>query len=201
MYTRVKSYIKQFERDDHRIEMQRKTDIKAIAEAMKQHSIEFYQCIFICTHNSRRSIFGQVWATVLADYYAVALNAFSGGTEVTTVNNNALLALADLGFEVQEPQNADNPKVEVRYGSSSVVHCFSKVFDDDPNPHRDFFAMMMCDHAAEHCPIIPNALERFNLTYPDPKRFDGTAQQNQEYKRVALTIGQELSYLFRCFQV
>ncbi|NBC58020.1 MAG: hypothetical protein GVY05_07035 [Bacteroidetes bacterium] len=198
MYTRVKSLIKQFEQDDHRIAMQRKNDIKAVAAAMKQHSIELYQCIFVCTHNSRRSIFGQVWATVLADYYAVALNAFSGGTEVTAVNDNALNCLTHLGFDVKKQQNTSNPKVKICYGNSNIIRCFSKLYDNAENPSQNFFAMMMCDHAAEHCPIIPNALERFNLTYPDPK---GTPQQNQEYKRVALTIGQELSYLFRCFQV
>ena len=37
---------------------------------------------FICTHNSRRSHLGQIWAAVMADYYGVKdVLTFSGGTE------------------------------------------------------------------------------------------------------------------------
>ena len=36
---------------------------------------------FICTHNSRRSHFGQIWAKVAGDYYNLPnVNTYSGGT-------------------------------------------------------------------------------------------------------------------------
>ena len=36
---------------------------------------------FICTHNSRRSHFSQIWAQVLADYFNIKkFKSFSGGT-------------------------------------------------------------------------------------------------------------------------
>jgi len=197
----IKSLINQFEVEDNKINSDRKNLIKAIANTLKQqHSSTPYQFIFICTHNSRRSVFGQVWATVLAEYYDIPLKSYSGGTEVTAVHDNALHCLENLGFELKKMQHTENPKVEVRYGNSNVIHCFSKLYDDVQNPSEDFYAIMLCEHAAENCPFIPNALERFNLTYPDPKRFDGTPQQDKKYSEVALTIGREFSFLIRHLQ-
>ncbi len=197
----IQSLLKQFENEDRQIDFERKNQIKAIAETLKQqHSSLPYQLIFVCTHNSRRSIFGQVWATVLANHYDIPLKSYSGGTEVTAVNDNALTCLNYLGFEVQKSQKKDNPIVEVYYGNADIIKCFSKLYNDTQNPSDNFYAIMLCEHAAENCPFIPSALKRFNLTYPDPKKFDGTHHQDNEYKKVALEIGQELSFLLRQLQ-
>lgn len=201
MNQHIKSIITQFEKEDHHIDPKRKDQIQGIAETLKQqHSSRPHQLIFVCTHNSRRSIFGQVWATVLANYYEIPLESYSGGTEVTSINDNALTCLSHLGFVVQKTQKTGNPIVEVRYGNSNIIRCFSKLYNDAENPSKNFFAVMLCEHAAENCPFIPNALKRFNLTYPDPKQFDGTPHQDGEYKKVALKVGQELSFLMRQLQ-
>ena len=45
------------------------------------------QITFVCTHNSRRSHLGQIWATVAAHVYGVSgVTAYSGGTEATAFN-------------------------------------------------------------------------------------------------------------------
>ncbi len=50
--------------------------------------------IFICTHNSRRSVLGQVWAQVAAARYGISQVAtFSGGTETTACNPRTVAAL------------------------------------------------------------------------------------------------------------
>ena len=42
---------------------------------------------FICTHNSRRSHFAQVWCSVALQHFAVGnVLTWSGGTEVTQCN-------------------------------------------------------------------------------------------------------------------
>lgn len=194
----ISTLIIQFEEEENKICPDRKIQIKAIAEVLKtQDSSKLYQFIFVCTHNSRRSVFGQVWAKVLADYYDIPLQSYSGGTEVTAVNDNAINCLTQLGFDVNKLDRSNNPKTEVRYGNSNTLYCFSKLYDNAQNPADNFYAFMLCEHAAENCPVIPNASKRFNLTYPDPKRFDGTTQQDSKYKEVALTIGRELSFLIR----
>ena len=53
---------------------------------------EAIKLVFICTHNSRRSHFGQIAAALAAEYYAIdRVQVFSGGTEATAFH----LALAE----------------------------------------------------------------------------------------------------------
>jgi protein-tyrosine phosphatase/arsenate reductase len=52
--------------------------------------------VYICTHNSRRSHFGQIWSAVAAAYYHVfSVSTFSGGTEATVTG--AVLGMTDAG--------------------------------------------------------------------------------------------------------
>ena len=54
--------------------------------------------VYVCTHNSRRSHFGQVWSAVAANYFHLKnVNTFSGGTEATAFNQNAINALTSVG--------------------------------------------------------------------------------------------------------
>ncbi|MEC7620034.1 MAG: protein-tyrosine-phosphatase, partial [Bacteroidota bacterium] len=45
---------------------------------------------FICTHNTRRSQLSQVWAKVIADFYGININTFSGGIEITACNKRTI---------------------------------------------------------------------------------------------------------------
>ena len=45
---------------------------------------------FICTHNSRRSQFSQIWAKTAAELYGIPANTYSGGVEVTAFNSRAV---------------------------------------------------------------------------------------------------------------
>ena len=47
--------------------------------------------VFICTHNSRRSHMAQVWAQAAAHQFGIDhVHTFSGGTEKTAFNSNAV---------------------------------------------------------------------------------------------------------------
>lgn len=155
------------------------------------------QLIYVCTHNSRRSHFGQIWAAVAAEYFGVnEVSTFSGGTEATAFNPNAIQALRGLGFEITEMDTTLNPKYEVDFGGSKPSICFSKVYDDISNPSSNFAAIMTCGDAEENCPFIPGVELRIGTTYEDPKAFDGTEIQNEKYIERALQIGLETLYVF-----
>ena len=87
--------------------------------------------------------------------------------------------------------------MQIKYGENQQLITFSKLFDDEANPQQNFSAIMLCDNAAENCPFIPNALQRINLTFPDPKQFDHTETESEKYKQVCMQIGAELHFLFR----
>lgn len=59
---------------------------------------------FICTHNSRRSQFSQIWAQTAAAYYGIEANCYSGGVEVTAFNPRAVAAIQRDGFKVTQKE-------------------------------------------------------------------------------------------------
>lgn len=179
------------------ISEQRKAELAEIAKSIAERIInEAISLIFVCTHNSRRSVFAEVWASVFIEHFNLPLQAYSGGTEVTAVHQNTLDCLASLGFDLTYDSSATNPIIDIRVSENKSLTTFSKVYNDEFNAQSHFFALMMCQHAAENCPFVPNALGRINLPYKDPKAFDFTPLKQQKYQETALLIGSEFAYLF-----
>jgi arsenate reductase len=149
---------------------------------------------FICTHNSRRSQFSQIWAQTAAAFFAIDVECFSGGVELTAFNERAVESILRSGFKV-EKEGEINPKYSVYYDTKSKpIVAFSKLFDDTPSP---FAAVMTCAHADENCPFIPAAECRIPVRYDDPKAFDDTALEAEKYDERSIQIASEMFYVFR----
>ncbi|MDQ3393426.1 MAG: protein-tyrosine-phosphatase [Bacteroidota bacterium] len=158
------------------------------------------ELIFICTHNSRRSHFGQVWSKALAAYFGFGhVLTYSGGTEATAFNQNAIKAVKAAGFKVtqsSEQLGTTNPVYEVLYGEDPKVLAFSKKYDDPPNPTNGFCAIMTCNDADENCPLIFGSELRVSTPYQDPKKFDNSPQQDEKYNERCRQIASELFYMY-----
>lgn len=153
--------------------------------------------VYICTHNSRRSHFGQVWGAVAAAYFGISgVQTYSGGTEATAFHPNAIQALRTAGFGVSTDGRFGNPVYTVRFGDHEACSCFSKVYDDPVNPHGQFAAIMTCSDADENCPFIPGAELRVATAYDDPKAADGTPQEAAVYLERSNQIAIETLYAF-----
>lgn len=151
---------------------------------------------FICTHNSRRSQFSQIWGKVAAAFYGIDINSFSGGVEVTAFNERAVASIKRFGFKVSK-EGDGNPKYFVFYSDDEdPIVTFSKVYDDAANALYGFAAVMTCSHADENCPFIPGAEARIPVRYEDPKAFDDTDQEAEMYDTRSLQIASELLYVF-----
>ena len=151
---------------------------------------------FICTHNSRRSQFSQIWGKVAAAYHGIEVNSFSGGVEVTAFNERAVSSIQRFGFKVSK-EGEGNPKYFVFYSNDEdPIVAFSKVYDDPANAPARFAAVMTCSHADENCPFIPGAEARIPVRYEDPKAFDGTALEAEKYDERSLQIASEMMYVF-----
>ena len=148
---------------------------------------------FICTHNSRRSHLGQVWAQIAAHYYGVIpVKTFSGGTEATAMHANTVQALIRAGVRVLKKEDGDNPVYELAYDDDvAPMNCFSKVYHHETNPAKEFAAIMTCSDAEENCPFIPGVDLRIATTYEDPKISDGTSQQDETYDERCAQIARE----------
>ena len=151
---------------------------------------------FICTHNSRRSHFGQVWATTMARYHGISrIKTFSGGTEATAFNPRSVSALERAGFEIKNP-GGSNPKYELKYSAHiEPIVSFSKTFDDPSNPEKDFAAIMTCSEADQECPFIPGAESRIRLLYEDPKVADDSDEEKSKYDERCRQIAIEMYYV------
>lgn len=154
--------------------------------------------LFICTHNSRRSIMAQIWAQTAADYYEIKnVKSYSGGTQKTAFNPNAVAALKQSGFKIKMLEEGANPKYKVRFSKTAKpLICFSKKFNHKKNPQSEFVAIMTCSDADKSCPVISGAEYRTTLKYDDPKIYDQTATAVQSYQTRSLQIGQEMLYTF-----
>jgi arsenate reductase len=151
---------------------------------------------FICTHNSRRSQFSQIWAQTAADYFGVPARCYSGGVEVTAFNERAVASIKRSGFKVVAQGN-NNPIYSVYHSDQhGPITAFSKLFDDPINQADQFAAVMTCSHADENCPFIPGTEQRIAVRYEDPKAFDDSPQEAAKYDERSMQIASEMFYVF-----
>jgi len=100
----------------------RKIELKKIALFVQSKIAagETAQVTYICTHNSRRSHFAQIWSQTAAAYYGVPhYQAFSGGIEVTACNERTVAALKRAGFSIGDSDGSKNPVYLVKYSDKA----------------------------------------------------------------------------------
>lgn len=197
-YTTIKSFILALQKEEDQISADRKTKLVQLSEYIVKQLEKGVpvRLNFICTHNSRRSHLGQIWAAVAADYFGIKeIQTFSGGTEATAFNPRAVAALQRIGFKI-DSTGSENPRYELSYSDTEPpIIAWSKTFDDASNPKQGFAAIMTCSDADENCPFIPGADFRIPLTYRDPKEADGTPEEAARYDERARQIGRELIWM------
>lgn len=196
----IEDKISEFIINENLISEVRKELLKSFAEYISDKAVEnkTINLIFICTHNSRRSTMAQKWVQTAAEYFEIPnIQCYSGGTEATAFNPNAVKAVEESGFIVAKMDESDNPMYLVTYSEENgPIKCFSKIYSDSLNPQKDFAAIMTCSVADANCPMVLGAEVRFPVKYDDPKEFDGTEIESQKYKERFEQIGVEMIYTF-----
>ncbi len=201
MKDKIKQYCTTLSASFELISMERKANLEQISTYVRNELMENKNAnlVYVCTHNSRRSHFGQIWAQVAADFYGIKkINTFSAGTERTALHPNAIEALKELGFEVNADKKDEiNPNYHVEYGGEKEIVCYSKTIDEvGINAKEKFIAIMTCSDAEENCPYIPQAELKIATTYEDPKKYDGTPIQLEKYLERSEQIARECLYVF-----
>lgn len=195
MYQKLTNYLEEVKKETASIDPERITILNEIIEYVTNNSNP--RLNFICTHNSRRSHLSQIWAQTLAGKFNVPLETYSGGTEATAFNPNAVAALERAGFEIEKDGDA-NPRYRISFAESkNPILAFSKKYEDPPNPTTEFAAIMTCSEADSECPIVFGADKRIKLFYEDPKVADGTPQEAAKYDERCRQIATEMHYVFK----
>lgn len=152
---------------------------------------------FICTHNSRRSHMSQIWAQTAAYYYGLdKVQTFSGGTQATACNCRTVAAMRRVGFAIEDATTGDNPIYVVRYSNDRpTIRAYSKLYNADGNPKRDFIALMTCSVADKSCPVVQGAVSRYAIHYADPRLCDDTPTETTAYNERCREIAREMFYI------
>ena len=123
---------------------------------MKQYNI-----LFLCTHNSARSVLGEALASTHQSGKFVGYSA--GSTPGTKVNPFAREIALELGY--------DESKLR------------SKSWDEygQPDAPKMDFVITVCDNAAgEQCPFWPGQPATAHWGFPDPSQVQGTELEKRK---------------------
>lgn len=195
----LQSYCETLSNEFDQIEPDRKKELEEIGAYIfeKKQAGAPVNITVICTHNSRRSHMGQLWLEAAAAWYGLEnIHGFSGGTEATAFNPRAVAAMERAGFKISKLYNTENPNYEAHMGKLfSPIILFSKKYDNPFNPAKNFAAVMVCSEADAACPIVSGAEERFAIPYQDPKHYDDTPSEKDQYDERCRQIAREFFYL------
>lgn len=183
-----------------KITEERKATLKPLIEYLnaKIKANKAIRLNFICTHNSRRSHLSQIWAQTMAAHYNIAnVSCYSGGTEATAMFPKVGETLIKQGFKIGKLSQEENPVYSIKFSENEpAVIAFSKQFSNAFNPASEFAAIMTCSSADKGCPLVIGCDKRIPITYEDPKKSDGTPQQDETYFNRSLEIATEMKFVF-----
>ncbi len=112
--------------------------------------------LFVCIHNSARSVMG---AALLNELCGDQFEAESAGLEPGKLNPLAIQVLKEIGIDVADYQ----PRAVFDVIKSGVL--FANV-------------ITVCDEtSAERCPIFPGPTERLHWSFADPSALQGTWEE------------------------
>jgi hypothetical protein len=199
LFPKLSTYCDKLSEEFIQIPEERKAELKDIAnfivEQRKEHKPA--NLLFVCTSNSRRSHMAQVWSQIASYYYSIdSVFTFSGGTEQTLVNINAIDALNRTGIEIYSNNQGDNPLRYIRIGIKiNPWVIFSKKYTDATNPKNNFAAVMVCSEADKACPFVEGVESRIGLPYQDPKEFDNSPLKEAKYDERCRQIAREMFFI------
>lgn len=197
MNNKINDFISTQQNEFNSIDKERKEILKSIKEFIVEdlNTNKKTSLMFICTHNSRRSHISQLWFETALDYYDIEnVFAYSGGTEATAFNPNAVAAMERVGFEINKDVDGKNPLYNVSNGITTYK-CKSKKFSDISIDDHNFAAIMVCSDADRNCPFVEGATDRFSLPFNDPRLFDDKPTKESEYDKTVNEISLEMLYL------
>ena len=140
--------------------------------------------VFICTHNSRRSIYCEVWANILVNKYFKNINFYSAGTKKTSVYGRVIKSFSRLG--IKSRGNI------IRLGQKSIL-LKSKTLDEIQKD--TFISIYTCSKAEKSCPIDTRSLINIPLLFEDPKKFDGLKNEGSEYDKTCSQIAMKINFI------
>ena len=110
----LRSFMRQIFTESQQLPRPRRTLLDAAAQDVAQVLSEAapVNLLFVCTHNSRRSQFSQLWAATAVNYFGIEdIRCYSCGTEATACNPRTVESLRRSGVRIttQQLSSPENP--------------------------------------------------------------------------------------------
>lgn len=117
--------------------------------------------MFLCTGNSCRSQMAEGFARAMGDD---VLEVYSAGLEPHGLNSKAVEVMREVGIDISG-QTSDE-------------------IDEQLLAQMDY-AITLCGHAEERCPVTPPRVRRLHWPFDDPARATGSPEEvMNEFRRV-----------------
>ena len=94
--------------------------------------------------------------------------------------------LSDIGIKVK-----DN-KIHFE---DLIISLYSKTLDEIST--KKFITIMTCSDAEKSCPSDPRSIKNIKMIYGDPKIFDNTNREREEYSKTSKLIAKEINYIIK----
>jgi arsenate reductase (thioredoxin) len=128
--------------------------------------------IFVCTHNSARS---QMAEGMLRAWGGDRFEAFSAGTEATSVRPEAIQVMAEIGIDISG------------HASKTLEPYLGEAFS---------WLITVCDQAREWCPVIPGVTEQAHWSIDDPSAVQGDEETRLDAFRTARDLLRDRIHMF-----
>ena len=134
--------------------------------------------LFLCTANSCRS---QMAEGIANHFWGDKIAAFSAGTELSTVNPNAIGVMKEIGNDISKHQ------------SKNLSVFDGQTFD---------YVITLCGSANETCPLHIGGTKNTHIGFDDPAKAQGTKEEIlREFRRVRDEIKESLTAFFRAEKI
>lgn len=132
--------------DFSQISVERKKNLDQLTEELSKKVNQKEPLIlqFIGTDNTYRTIYAQIWSTVIAAYLGIELKSFSGGFKELPINHEVLELLAFQGFKIIEKSGSSGSIFFILFSEDAdPITIYSKKVNDPINPPNGFLGIVM----------------------------------------------------------
>jgi arsenate reductase len=136
-----------------------------------------YNILFLCTHNSARSVLGEAVASIVSNGRLIGFSAGSHPSSV--VNPFAIKVANELGYDISKLRS----KSWDEYATADAI--------------KMDFVITVCDNAAnEICPFFPASPTTAHWGFADPSSVIGTDEEKlNAFRKVAEGLKQKINKL------
>lgn len=182
----------------------RKKVLKELGNAIVKKRIKHQpiNILAIGKSNAARTQVMEAFIKATTAYYDLdSIYSYSGGIEVSKVNEQVITWLREAGFSIEKidkEKGHENPKYLISIGKKSPDYTlFSKRYDHPFNPPEDFISILVDENILKN-KSLPLKYKKHQLFYREIKSVEGKVKSQTDHEgmhQIALDIAYLMDYV------